>query len=120
MPAQFRNPGRTVKYTPVADVTAGQMIKVSNFLGVADNPIAAGKQGDLTIVGIYEIPASSALITDIATAGGRPIGHPIDLHVANQNLVVDGTGDANILLYLAEAVPVPTGLLRVFINRFGC
>lgn len=119
MAANYRKAGNVTEYTPVADVTAGQLIKVSTFGVVAENPIPAGKQGGVRTTGVYDIPMSTALITNVATAGGRPIGHPVDIDIANQNLVVDGSGDSSILLFLAEALPVGKGIARVYLNQFG-
>jgi predicted RecA/RadA family phage recombinase len=60
--------GRTVAYTPVSAVTAGDVVVQSNLVGVAPNDIAANALGTLVIEGIYTFPKTAG--TGEAIAAG--------------------------------------------------
>ena len=52
--ANYLAPGNVIDYTPVADTPAGTVVALdTKFHGVADNDIAAGELGGLTISGVY-------------------------------------------------------------------
>jgi len=56
MGATFRFTGDEIPYTPPSTaVTAGDVIVVGEFVGVAKNDIAVAEDGVLSVVGIYDV-----------------------------------------------------------------
>ncbi len=53
--AIYRQEGESIDYTPVADVAAGDVIDLGNFVGIATHPIAANIMGALAIEGVFDI-----------------------------------------------------------------
>lgn len=110
--AKYRAEGNFVDYTPVADVVAGQLVKLGAFVGVADNAIAANKKGALRVNGIYTMIA-----TLLSTA---VIGDEFDINFAGQGAVANGSGDSSVKIFIAEDSGVVAGVEKSFyINRFG-
>lgn len=58
-PALFLQEGRTIDYTPDADVAAGQVVLVGNIPAIPSVPIAAGRKGALNIAGVFQVPKTS-------------------------------------------------------------
>lgn len=111
--AKFKYEGNSIPYTPVADVVAGQMVKVGTKLGIADVDIAANKLGSLRVNGVYEF--------EMATLGGPlAVADELDVNISTQRAVAGGTGDANIQVFAAEPAAAGSNVkLKLFINRFG-
>lgn len=111
--AKFRAEGNFVDYTPVADVVAGQLVKLGAFVGVADNAIPANKKGALRVTGIFSIPLT-------LVSGTNVIGDECDINFAGQGAVANGSGDASVKVFLAEDTPAVGGVEKLlYINRFG-
>jgi predicted RecA/RadA family phage recombinase len=55
MGATFRFNGDEIPHTPSSAVTAGDVVVVGEFVGVAKNDIAASADGVLSVVGIYDV-----------------------------------------------------------------
>lgn len=115
MPAKYHAEGRSIPYKPVAAVSAGQLVKVETYVGVADNDIPANKLGALTVVGIYRV--TSAIITTV-TAGTE-----MDVNFTTQALVANASGDADVKVFVAaDTAPLAGGYptpVPVFLNRWG-
>lgn len=70
--------GDRIKHTPGSDLAAGDIVDLSSLIGIADAAIEAGKVGELTVAGLFELPRVSAVITAI------PAGSSIYWSTANQ------------------------------------
>jgi len=62
----YVTPGAVVEYTPVSAVSAGDVVVLNDLVGVANQPIAAAAQGELTIEGIFDFPKSTGSASAIA------------------------------------------------------
>jgi predicted RecA/RadA family phage recombinase len=92
--AQFLYDGNTINYTPVSDVSAGDVIVQGDLIGIAKHDIAAGQLGALAVVGIFSVPKAA----DEITAGAKLYWNSATKQVA----LVPGTEP--ILPYLGKAV----------------
>ena len=54
MQATYRSAGNQVDYTPGSAVEAGQVVVVSDLVGIATAPIAANKLGSLAVAGVFD------------------------------------------------------------------
>lgn len=59
--ATFIHEGDVISYTPATDVAAGTIVKHGFWVGVAQQAIAAGKQGSLAISGVFDFPKPSGV-----------------------------------------------------------
>jgi len=64
--AQFIHDGKSIDYTPGADVAAGDVVVQNDLLGVAKLDIAANTLGALAVTGVFDVPK--------ATGAGTAIG----------------------------------------------
>jgi predicted RecA/RadA family phage recombinase len=64
--AQFIHDGKSIDYTPGADVAAGDVVVQNDLLGVAKLDIAANTLGALAVIGVFDVPK--------ATGAGTAIG----------------------------------------------
>lgn len=62
-PAKFEDSGDTIDYTPVADVTAGDVIVVGTIPAIAPCNIAAGVPGVLKVGGKWKVPKDTSTFT---------------------------------------------------------
>ena len=56
MLARFIHAGDAIDYTPTADVAAGDVVVLTNLVGVARSDIQANTLGSLAIRGVFEFP----------------------------------------------------------------
>jgi len=56
MIAKFLQEGKSIDYTTVAALAAGDVVPLTNRCGVAVSPIAALGTGALTVQGVFEVP----------------------------------------------------------------
>jgi predicted RecA/RadA family phage recombinase len=63
MNASFARQGKRIDHTPVADVAFGDTVVIGDFVAVADQPIAAGKDGSLALEGVYNVDKAAVAIT---------------------------------------------------------
>lgn len=64
MNARFYQNGKTIDYTPVAAVAAGDVVVIGNIIGIAQTDIAAGALGAVDIEGVFEFKkTASAVVT---------------------------------------------------------
>jgi len=59
-------PGAVIDYTPDAAVDAGDVIVANDLVGVAHKDIAADRQGELGLEGIYDFPKATGSSSAIA------------------------------------------------------
>jgi predicted RecA/RadA family phage recombinase len=85
--ATFVHDGRTIDYTPTADVAAGAVVVQGELVGVAKVPIAANALGALAVVGVFDFPK--------ATGGGTAITAGANCYwdAANQRATTTSTGN---------------------------
>jgi len=78
-PATFRSDECTLDYTPVAAVTAGDVVVIgTNLVTIAKSDIAAGRLGAVATKGVFNVPKDSSDVTDglpaYWDADGSPVG----------------------------------------------
>lgn len=56
----FVHDGKSIDYTPVAAVAAGDVVVQGDLIGVAKTPIAASALGSLAVTGVFDFPKSTA------------------------------------------------------------
>jgi predicted RecA/RadA family phage recombinase len=64
--AQFIHDGKSIDYTPGADVAAGDVVVQNDLLGVAKLNIAANTLGALAVTGVFDVPKATGAGTAIA------------------------------------------------------
>ena len=64
--AEFIQAGDAVDYTPVADVTAGDVVVQEELVGVAKRDIKANELGALSVTGLIDFPKATGGSTSIA------------------------------------------------------
>ena len=113
MTAYRRAEGKTVNYTPVADVAAGLMVNLdSKLVGVAENAIPANVKGALTISGIFEMPY------DAGSAPDTDLGGLNSIDFTTQEIAPTGT-TAGIDVYSAGEHDATADTLWAFLNNPG-
>ena len=90
--ATFVHDGNAIDYTPGAAVAAGDVIVLTDLIGIARTPIAASEPGTLAVVGVFDFPK--------ATGGGTALtaGTNVYWDVAEQVAKADDESGANKLL----------------------
>lgn len=113
--AKFRAEGKSVDYTPVADVAAGTAVLLgTEWIGVADNDIKANVKGALRTCGIFEFIGTFA----------APIAQGTQLRIimasGRATTTADAAGNTTVKLYAADPIPIGTDIkIRAYINQFG-
>jgi predicted RecA/RadA family phage recombinase len=57
--AIFIHDGDTIDHIPSTDVAAGAVVVQGELIGIAKQPIKAGKLGALSVVGVFDFPVTS-------------------------------------------------------------
>ena len=60
MKAKFVQRSDSVDFTPEKDMSAGEIVRLGNLIGVVKLPIDAGKLGSLALTGIFDIMKSGS------------------------------------------------------------
>lgn len=92
--AKFIQDGKSIDYTPSADVYAGDVIVQGSLIGVARRDIAANTLGALWVDGVYSFPK--------ATGGGTAINAGTELYWDNGAKQATTTVGSNV--YLGKAI----------------
>lgn len=80
--ATYRQVGDTIDYTPGSAVASGDVIVLTDIIGIAKTPIAANELGSLGIDGVFSVPKGSDAFTigdtvhwdpDATTANGQAV-----------------------------------------------
>lgn len=126
MIARFVQEGKSIDYTPGADVAAGDVVVLTNIIGIAKLDIAANALGALTVIGGFEVAKPS----DEAWVFGQRLFWDAD----NEQFTTTNTGipagcagaDAaetatlgNLLLNVAPLVPVEATSVDLTDNSGG-
>lgn len=68
--AQFIHDGKSIDYTPGADVSAGDVVVQNDLVGIAKLDIASGALGALAVTGVFDLPKATGVGEAIA-AGAK-------------------------------------------------
>lgn len=63
MKAKYWQRGETLDYTPNAAVKNGAVVSLGTRIGIAGSDIAAGEQGQIHVVGVFELDKDTTEIT---------------------------------------------------------
>ena len=90
--AVYVHEGDAIDYTPGSDVAAGDVVVLTDLIGIARTPIKANERGSLAVAGVFDLPK--------ATGGGTAIsaGAKVYWDEANTVATTDDGGGANKLL----------------------
>ena len=86
MEATFYQKGDAVEYTAANGLSVGQVVSLTNIIGVALNDIASGASGAIALEGVFQLPAASGI-----TAA---IGDKLYWDDTNNLLTTTSTGNA--------------------------
>ena len=86
MDARYVQRGDAIDYTPVVDVSSGDVVGVGRLMGVAKLDIKAGELGALALTGVYEMAKSPGVVF---TAGAEVSWDP-----SGRNAVATGSSDS--------------------------
>jgi len=90
--ARFIHDGKSIDYTPGADVSAGDVIVLADLIGIAKLNIAAGTLGALAVSGVFDLPKTAGVGEAIAA------GAKVYWDVADGVAKTDDEAGANKLL----------------------
>ena len=68
--ATFVHDGKSIDYTPGADVSAGDVVVQNDLIGIAKLDIASGALGALAVTGVFDVPKTAGVGEAIA-AGAK-------------------------------------------------
>ena len=68
--ATFVHDGKSIDYTPGADVSAGDVVVQQELIGIAKLDIASGALGALAVTGVFDVPKTAGVGEAIA-AGAK-------------------------------------------------
>jgi predicted RecA/RadA family phage recombinase len=68
--ARFIQDGKSIDYTPGADVSAGDVVVQGDLVGIAQLDIASGALGALAVTGVFDLPKTAGVDEGIA-AGAK-------------------------------------------------
>ncbi len=80
--------GETIDYTAASAVEYMEVVPMESCIGVAQEPIAAGKTGTVSLAGVYELPAAA----DLGTGVSISTGDAVFWNTTNENIDKDATG----------------------------
>jgi predicted RecA/RadA family phage recombinase len=103
--ARFIHDGRSIDYTPAADVSAGEVVVQGSLVGIAKVDIEASRLGALATDGVFDLPKTAGAGEAIA-AGASIYWKPAageDPAVATTD-ADDGGDPATAYVYVGKAV----------------
>ena len=89
MATNYEQPGKVLQYTAGSAITAGQVVKVGNILGVALAAIANGATGPVQIEGVFNVPKVSGAVI----AQGQSLTWDVSAAAFDDNAATPATGD---------------------------
>jgi len=92
MSVVFVHDGNSIDYTPIADVTAGDVVVQNDLVGVAKLDIPANTLGALAVAGVFDFPKATGVGTAIAA------GATVYWDVADTEAKEDSETGANKLI----------------------
>ena len=109
MPNLFIHDGKTIDYTPVSDVAAGEVVKLEALFGVAPLPIPAGKIGSLQVDGSFDIEKAGGAINP---------GNNLFWDDTNKEVTTDvDNGNNEFIGFGAVAAAAPDLIARVLLSH---
>ena len=94
--AQFIHDGKSIDYTPTANVAAGDVVVQGALVGMAKLDIAANELGALAVTGVFDLPKAAGAGTAIAA------GKKVYWDAADKQAKEDAEAGANA--YLGKTV----------------
>lgn len=94
--AQFIHDGKSIDYTPGADVSAGDVVVQNDLIGIAKLDIASGALAALAVTGVFDLPK--------ATGVGEAIGAGAKVYWDAGNTVATTDPAAGANKYLGKTV----------------
>ena len=91
MEATFCQKGTTVDYTAANGLSVGQVVSLTNIIGVAMNDIASGAVGAVALEGVFIMPGASGIT---AAIGDK-------LYWDDTNNVLTSTSTGNVVAGIA-------------------
>ena len=85
--AVFVQKGENIDYTAETDIGYMDVVPMEKCIGVALEPIAAGKTGTVALEGVYSITAKSA-----ASGCAIKVGDTVFWNTTNENIDTDESG----------------------------
>ncbi len=86
--AVFVQKGENIDYKAENAVEYMEVVPMESCIGVALEPIEAGKTGTVSLTGVYELPAAADLGTGISIS----VGDAVYWNTSNENIDKDATG----------------------------
>jgi predicted RecA/RadA family phage recombinase len=104
--ATFVHDGKSIDYTPGADVSAGDVVVQQGLVGVAKLDIASGALGALAVTGVFDFPCDPG-------DTGVPVGVQFYWDVGNGYATTQASGPALGKNVVATGSPVTTVRVRL-------
>lgn len=78
-PANYKQEGVSLAYTPGSAVTAGDVVVQGSVVGIAKLDIEASRRGNLCVAGVFEVPKDASVVGGFGErlywdADGSPVG----------------------------------------------
>lgn len=97
--------GKTIDYTPDQDVAAGEVVVMTNLVGVALRPIKAGETGSVAVEGVFTLPTEEP--SDTAHTLGKAMQYVFgDKWLTGYNQTDIDAGDAVFIGHIVRLYPV--------------
>lgn len=85
----YVQPGKVVEFTAAANLSAGQVVRIGQILGVVKDDVASGAQGLAHIDGVFKVPKVSAAVI----AQGESLSWDASAAAFDDNAAVPASGD---------------------------
>ena len=89
MTSKYVQPGKVFQYTAGANISAGDVVKMGNILGVALVDIANGATGSVQIDGVFSAPKVSGAVITV----GQSLTWDVSAGAFDDNAAVAASGD---------------------------
>lgn len=111
----FNSHGMVITITAAAAISAGQVVRVGNLLGVAPAAIANGATGELDLCGVFSVPKVSGAVI----AQGETLTWDASAAAFDDNAAVPASGDVTGAAAVAfEAAG--NGVTSLLVKFTGC
>lgn len=112
MATNFVQNGDSMTITAGATLTAGQVVRVGNLLGICVTDIANGATGTVNLTGVYSVPKVSAAVI----AAGESVIWDASAAAFDDNLATPATGDVSGCCVAVEAAGNGVTTVKVKLN----
>lgn len=103
MNAKYWQKGETLDYTPEEAVANGAVVTLGTRIGIADSDIPANEQGQIHVVGVFEL----AKDTSVAITMGAAVYYS----ATNDNITTEASGNVPAGYAVAAAAQADTTAL---------